>query len=225
MGKEADLGMSVPVNQSGAYVSSLLISDFFLPPDDLQNYKLLDYELGGIGLNDTTQGLQYQTWTLRYFPATDEFALEAPNTPLTVVHTAPDVTEISLAFDQNMNPFITYVEDGVAKYWWYDTALGDTTVSSLPANSLTPRCCIDDKREERFGTSDIILCYVNGGALKMRWERNRYTDEYIVQDPLLHPVYELPAVLVRVGMNKKNRLQWLCDLANPLDWCNYKSVA
>lgn len=217
--------MSVPVNESGAYVSSLLVSAHFLPPDDEQNYPLLDKEQGPVGLNDPTEGNRYQPWTLRYFPATDEFTVEAPNTAPTVIHTAPDVTQLSLAFDQNGNPFIAYVEDTVAKFWWFDTAQNDTVVSLLPANSLTPHCCIDDKRRERSGTSDIILCYVNAGALKMRWERDRYTVEYIIQSPFLHPVFDLPAVLKRVGMNKQNRLQWLCDLASPLDWCGYKSVA
>lgn len=215
--------MSVPVNGSGEYKSSVVIADHFFSPDDQENYLLLDYEQGPIGLNDPSEGNNYQPWTLRYFPATDEFVVEAPNTAQTVIHTAPDVTELSLAFDQNGNPFIAYVEDGDAKFWWYDTDINDTVVTALPADSLTPRCCIDDKRELRSGTSDIILCYVNGGALKKRMERDRYTIEYIVDNPFLHPVFELPAVLKRVGMNKKNRLQWLCDLANPLDWCGYKS--
>ena len=216
--------MSIPLNDSGSPLSSLLVAGFFFPPDDQENYLLLDYEQGPIGLNDPTEGVRYQPWTLRYFPATDEFVVEAPNTPQTVVHTAPDVTELSLAFDQNGNPFIAYVEDGDAKFWWYDTEIDQTVVSNLPANTLTPRCCIDDKRQNRFGSSDIILSYVNGGALKYRQERDRYTIEYTVEDPFLHPTFGLPAVLKRVGMNEHERLQWLCDLANPIDWCNYVSA-
>lgn len=213
--------MTVPVNQSGSYLSSALVSNHYFSPDDEENYPLFDKEQGGIALNDPSLGTNVQPWTLRYFPASDEFVVEAANTPQTVVHTAPDVTEISLAFDQNMNPFITYVQAGVAKYWWYDTSINDTVITDLPANSLTPRCCIDDKRDNRDATSDIILCYVNGGALKKRIERERYTIEYIIQNPFLHPVFETPAVLKRVGMNKSMRLQWLCDLANPIEWCGY----
>jgi hypothetical protein len=217
------VNMSVPQNQSGSYISSLVVGDYFLPPDDFESFLLLDYERGGIGLNDTLEGLDYQNWTLRYFPATEEFVIEAPNTPPTVIHTAPSVSEISLAFDQNMNPFIAYVEDGDGKFFWFDTVEQQDVVSDLPAGSLTPRCCIDDKRDFASGAqiSDIILCYVHNGALKKRMERDRYTIEYVLQDPFLHPDFELPAVLKRVGMNKKNRLQWLCDLANPIDWCGY----
>ena len=215
----------IEANQSGSYLSSLLMADHYLSPDDLDTYPLMDFESGPIALNDPTEGLFYQTWTLRYFPATDEFVIEAPNTPATVVHTAPDVSELSLAFDQNGNPFIAYVEDGDAKFFWFDPTIPGDTVTNLPANSLTPRCCTDDKREASAAAnrSDIILCYVNGGDLLFRQERDRYTVEYTLQSPFLHPVFELPAVLKKVGMNKQNRLQWLCDLANPLDWCNYKS--
>lgn len=217
MGEAYDCLMAIPDER----LSSVLVSGHFLEPDDRENHPLLDYESGPIALNDPSEGLFYQAWTLRYFPATSEFVIEAPNTPQTVVHTAPDVTELSLAFDQNGNPFIAYVEDGDAKFYWWDTAFPGYTVSSLPADSLTPRCCTDDKRQSQSGSSDIILCYVHAGALKYRQERDRYTIERILDDPFLHPLYGLPAVVKRVGMNKKNRLQWLCDLANPIDWCGY----
>ena len=61
-------------------LSSVIVADHFLEPDDLETYPLLVYELGGVGLNDPSEGLRYQVWTLRYFPATDEFVLSAPNT-------------------------------------------------------------------------------------------------------------------------------------------------
>lgn len=206
---------------NGETLSSLLIADHFIEPDDLESYPLLDFEAGPIALNDPSEGLFYQHWTCRYFPATNEFVVEAPNTPQTVIHTAPLVSELSFSFDQNGNPFITYVEDGTAKFWWFDTALGNTTVSNLPANSLTPRCTHDDKRQSQSGASDILLAYVHNGALKYRQERDRYTIEYILQDPFVHPQFDLPAVIKRLGMNKQRRVQFLCDLANPIDWCGY----
>ena len=217
--------MTIPANSSGDYLSSVLSPDHFLPPDDLETYPLMDFEQGPIALNDPTEGHDYQTWTIRYFPATGEFTYEAPNTARTVVHTASDVTEISGAFDQNGQPFLTYVEAGVAKFWWYNSLISSMDITNLPTGSLTPRCCIDDKRttSSAANVSDIILCYVHNGGLHYRMERDRYGVEYTLMDPFLHPRLELPAVLKRVGMNRKNRLQWLCDLANPLDWCGYKA--
>lgn len=212
-------------NSGGSYISSLLVADHWLEPDDRENYLLLDYEAGPIALNDPSEGTKYQAWTLRYFPATGDFTLEAPNTAPTIVLTVMGVTEVSLAFDLNGNPFIAFVENGDAKYWWWDPTLPGLATTALPANSISPRCCTDDKRDyaATAGVSDIILCYVVDGAAEFRVERERYTIPQTLVDPFLHPVLGLPAVFKRVGMNKQNRLQWLCDLANPIDWCRYSN--
>jgi hypothetical protein len=209
--------MAIPDNR----LSSLLLSSHFLVPDDLETFYLLVYELGGIGLNDPSAGLRYQIWTLRYFPATGDVSISAPNTPDTVLFNRPDITEIDLAFDQNMNPFVCFVQAGTARFWWWDTNVAQTVFTDLPAGSLTPRCCLDDKRETQTNSSDIILCYVHNGGLRSRQERDRYTVEYTLDNPFLDPRFGLPAVLKKVGMNGVNRLQWLCDLANPIDWCGY----
>ena len=197
-------------------LSSLLIADHFLAPDNLDNFFLLDYELGGVGLNNLAEGMRFQAWTLRYFPATGDMVVDAPNTGPIVLFNRPDITEISLAWDQNMNPFVAFVQAGTAVFWWFDTDLADTTFTNLPAGSLTPRCCLDDKRETQTNSSDIILCYVDGTKLEMRMERERYIDTHTLMNPFVHPDFGFPAILKRVGMNKVNRLQWLCDLQNPL---------
>jgi hypothetical protein len=207
--------MSIPLNQGGSGISTTLVSGHFLPPDDLTNYLLMDYENGGFDLNDTSEGLDYQTWTLRYAPESEDMMISAPNHPLSVLFNRPDITELSLAFDQNMNPFVTFVQAGTAVYWWFDPVANDQVFTNLPANSRSPRCCIDDKRDERSGTSDIILCYVTSDVLYERMERERYTVQRTLQNPFVHPDNGLTAVLVRVGMNDQNRLQWLCDLADP----------
>lgn len=203
--------MAIP----GESLSSLLLTDHFLVPDNLETYPLVVYELGGIGLNDPSEGLRYQTWTLRYFPTAGDMVIEAPNTAPTILFNRSNITEIDLAFDQNMNPFVAFVESGQAKFWWFDTNVSATVFTSLPASSLTPRCCLDDKRETQTSSSDIILCYVLNGKLYYRQQRDRYTVQRLLQDPFLHPQFLLPAVLVRVGMNQINRLQWLCGLLNP----------
>jgi hypothetical protein len=207
------------INES---LSTLLVAGHWLEPDNLSTAPLLDYELGGVGLNDTSQGLEYQTWIFRYFPATGVVQAEASTTGTkNTLFIRSGITAISCTFDQNMNPFVAFVENGDAKFWWYDTALPGTTFTNLPAGSLTPKCCLDDKRRLQNSASDIILTYVHNGALKYRHQRDRYTDEKILQDPFLHPTLELPAVIKKVGMNEFGRLQWRCDLANPIDWCGY----
>lgn len=202
----------------GQVLSSLPLTAHFIPPDDEDSFNLFVKELGGIGLNDPSAGLRYQNWTLRYFPASGDMVISAPNTPMTTLFTRSGITEIDLAFDQNMNPFVTFVEAGVAKFWWFDTNISQTVFSNLPANSLTPRCCLDDKRSTQTNSSDICLCYVLNGNLYARFQRERYQTQWALKVPFLHPVFGLPAVLVRVGMNKVNRLQFLCDLAQPMGW-------
>lgn len=209
--------MSIPLNADNSGISSLLVANHFLPPDDLDNFFLLDYENGGIALNDPSEGLNYQTWTLRYFPASGDMVVEAPTVPQTILFNRADITEISLAFDQNMNPFVAFVEADVASFWWFDTQANDQVFSILPVDSRSPRCCIDDKRPERHGTSDIILTYIRNDILYERMERQRYTVERTLQNPILHPVSLLPVVIIRVGMNQSNRLQWLFDLQNKED--------
>lgn len=207
--------MAIPNNS----LSSLLLTAHFLPPDDLDSFLLMDLELGGVALNDSSEGLRFQTWTLRYFPSTGNMVIDAPNTSASTLFTRSNITEISLAFDQNMNTFVAFVESGDAKFWWFDTDIPGTTFTNLPAGSLTPRCCLDDKRETQTGSSDIILAYVLSAKLYFRMQRDRYGVQYLLQDPFVHPEFGFPAVLKRIGMNKVNRLQFLCDLLNPLDIC------
>jgi len=215
----------IPENNSGDKISTVLVAGFYLEPDGEKTYPLLVKERGGIALNDPSQGINIINWTLRYFPASGDMVIESETTPPTTLFTLPDITEIDLTFDGNMNPFVAYVRDGDAWFWWYDTDIPGTTHTMLPANSLTPRCTLDDKREDLEGEADIILCYVLNGSLRKRIQRQRFTTEEILIDPFIHPVFELPAVLVKVGMNEFNRLQWTGDLADPIDWCNYKSLA
>ena len=205
--------MAIPNNS----LSSVLLTAHFLEPDDRENFLLMDLELGGVGLNDPSQGLRVQTWTLRYFPASGDMVIDAPNSLPTILFTRSNITEISLAFDQNMNAFVAFVESGDAKFWWFDTQVSMTVFTNLPAGSLTPRCCLDDKRETQTGSSDIILAYALNAKLYFRQQRDRYTIQYLLQDPFVDPTFGLPAVLKRVGMNKVNRLQFLCDLLNPFD--------
>lgn len=198
-------------NQAGEYASSIPVVEHFYSPDDLETEYLLDYEQGPVALNDPSEGLQYQSWTLRYYTDTGDFVIEAPNTAPTIIHNVAGVTQLSLAFDQNGNPFIAYVANDVAKYHWFDPAIPGDTDTNLPANSLTPRCCTDDKRylAAEAAVSDVILMYVLNDNLYARWERDRYTVQYPIEVPFLHPRTGNPAVLKRVGMNKLNRLQWI----------------
>lgn len=140
----------------------------------------LDFEDGGAGLNDPSQGLLYQAWKARLTLA-GEVWLSAPNTPEFLLYSAPGITEISLAFSQNMEPHLAFVENGEAKLWWYDTTIPGHTVMNLGSAVITPRICLDDKRLLQSAISDIIMMYVKAGDLYYRQQRDRFGVEYLLQ--------------------------------------------
>lgn len=148
--------------------------------------KHIDYEWGPIAISDPSRGLMYQTWRARM--ENDFVYLSAPNTPEFVLLDLPNVTEISFTFDQNGRHIFVYVQAGVVKMHWYDTALGDYTTTTYEGDLITPRITLDDKRETQRDISDVVLFYVKpirneqdiiiDGALYMRMQRDRYLIEY-----------------------------------------------
>lgn len=187
----------------------------YLFPDDRPTSPLISYEMGGAGIQDATQGLRVQVWTLEsnYYGA----YLSAPNTPAYRLFDASQIdayrgttnstiTEVSLAFTQLMQPFAAFVAGKMAGYYWFDSVSHKYTFSDLPPDAeqhpvLTPRCCLDDKRPRETGNSDIILAYVRDNVLYFRAERDRYTVEYTL-------LTQAPFTLDQVGMNEKGRLQF-----------------
>lgn len=135
----------------------------------------VDYETGGIGLQDPSAGLMYQTWTCK----TDgtDITIEADNTAPIVVYTGINITEVSLAFDANMQYFVAFIEDGQAKFKWFDSTIGDFTVTSLNALDANPRCTLDDKRELNNSGRSIQLFYLRNDRLYARYQNDRYENE------------------------------------------------
>jgi hypothetical protein len=167
---------------------------------------MVDYELGGPGLSDATGGLKQKVWVLRAEGDTGKIYISAPGVAETLLFTAPGVTEVSLAFDQNMRPFVAFVQAGQAKYRWYDTVSESNRISNLDPADVTPRCTMDNKNDSaiELGTNDIILTYVRAGALYYRQQRDRFDTER-----QLSPT--TPGRLMRVGMNVGRRLQWMFE--------------
>lgn len=173
---------------------------------------LVDYEMGGVALQDPSEGLLVKLWTVRYDTTAEQVLLSAPGVTETVAFTRGNITQVSLAFDQSMNPFIAFVEAGISKFWWYDpTVPGQVFEESLIATAITPQCTLDDKRPSQTGNSDIILAYVREGAIYYRQQRDRYLIEY----PLLASV---SGGLKCVGMNTKLRLQFDLEGSGSENW-------
>ncbi len=188
-------------------LSTTAMSAAFKSPDSVDPPSgLVDYELGGIGLNDPSQGLQVQVWTARIDPATDDVLVGAGASPEVAVFNAPNVTELSLAFDQNMRPVIAYVQAGQAKLRWYDTVPGTNVITTLASDVQWPKVTLDDKRDTQttVGANDVILAYVRNNNLYYRQQRDRFETEYLLKT-------DVNGRLLRVGMNELNRLQFMFE--------------
>lgn len=177
---------------------------------------LIDWEMGGVALSDPSMGLQVKLWTLKVYIDRDteaqEVRISAPGTPESVLIASSGITEVSLAFDQNMKPAVAYLENGVSKLYWYDTTIPGFSTIILPAGSLSPRCTIDDHRDLQVGISDIILAYVRAGNLYYRQQRDRFTVEYLLK------TVGSDAKLISVSMNDIHRLQFrLQHVSAPMD--------
>ena len=128
--------------------------------------------------------------------------------PAVQLFASPNITWVRLAFDQNMHPFVTFVDQSGSRYWWFDPTVPGQVFATLPVGSSRASCTMDDKRplSTQLGTNDIILCYINvGNNLVYRQERDRYNTEYVL---LANVNLLISAPFVgRIGMNEKLRLQ------------------
>lgn len=161
----------------------------------------LDYEDGGIALQDPSAGLLYQQWTGRLLDGTtitlQGSNMESPTTWLT----GAGITEFSFTFDQNMKPAVAFVEGGVAKLNWFDVTVNQQVTTSFGDSVKNPRVSLDDKHRLASATSDVIFAYLRNGNLYYRQQRDRYLVEY----PLATFV---AGRLNKIGMNVKNRFQF-----------------
>src|SRR5699024_8794808 len=188
-------------------LSSIALRDTYLAPDDLPVQPDVDYELGGIRLQDPSEGLMYQTWTFRLDEA--NVTVEAPNSPPRTLFSRLGITEISGTFDQNMNPCVAFMADDEAFLYWFDTVPSQQVITNITQEfnagdyTRSPKVCLDDKRPLQTGASDIILAYIRGvdETLAFRAQRDRFTVEY----PLRTGVAE---DLLKVGMHRSHRLQF-----------------
>lgn len=138
---------------------------------------LLDaWEMGGVALNDPSHGLLVKVWHA-YADASGVW-LEADGVPAFLFYPAAGITEIDLAFDQNMNPFLAFMQGGVPKIYWYDGTIPGYQLTTLPAGSHDLRCTLDEKRQFLADISDVLLFYVRGTKLYQRIQRDRYAVEY-----------------------------------------------
>ena len=165
---------------------------------------LVDYELGGIALNDPSQGLMVQNWRARYVPPDIKVGPFPYSAESTVISPSGVVTELSLAFDQNMHANVAYVMNGTAYLYYYDSVDEDHRTIELADGAESPFLCLDDKRPFSTTTNanDVLALYIVGNKLRYRQQRERFGVE--------RELYTLPSGQFRVkrfGMHQALRVQ------------------
>lgn len=169
--------------------------------------KTVDYEDGGVDIQDVSEGLLYQRWRARLFRAdtVDSYVvMDAPSVAEFTALELPDMSEISFSFDQSMRPAIAFVQDGVAKIWWYDSSVPGMTITEIGEDVITPRLTYDDKRilgSQGFSVSDLVLAYVLNDNLYVRLQRDRFDTPYLLAEDV--------KPLIKVGFNRQLRLQFM----------------
>lgn len=190
--------MSIP----GTSESSTPVIEDYIPPDGRVPFNpLIDYEKGGVGLSDPSQGLQVQDW--RCFYQGGFIKISDSSGATTNILEIPGVVWVSFTFDQNMQPAITYVtDDGVARLYWFDVTIPGYDTLEFPGATF-PRLCMDEKRGLATGISDMILAYIYGDDIRYRRQRDRFLTEFVFKAGGM-----TGRRLERVGMHAGNRLQF-----------------
>lgn len=188
-------------------LSTEIIAAQFRFPRNIPRRPLVDYEYGGVALDDPSRGLRDRVWRGEYIE--NQVVISASGVAPTPVLSVENLLDFSFTFDQNMRVAIAYeLIAGGAYFYWYDGTVPGYTTLALPAGSITPRCAMDDNRDSQSTRSDIILAYVRAGRLYFREQRDRYTVEYELDDSVG------PGGLIQIGMNRLWRFQFQLSSAS-----------
>jgi hypothetical protein len=177
----------------------------FLPPDDVVRPSLtIDYELGGVAIGDPSQGLRVRNWVAELVGDDVVVYPESDPSSATTVYTAPDIEEVALSFDQNMNVVLGIVEDGTAFVYWFNPGTGLYVTTTLAAGSRSIRLTLDDKRRNASvgGYNDVLAFYLRGNGLYYRQQRDQYAVERLLYTYTGPP----EAFIRRVGFTNQLRV-------------------
>lgn len=190
----------------GNKLSSIPVVGKYYSPDNRKTSLLEWRQLGGVALQDPTQGLSVQSWYGVWDERDDAVYLTPALTGIPIpIFVEPNVVEFSFAFDSNMRwTAVTRDADNNVKLRWYDSVIAAYTISNF-TNMSSVKLCHDDKRKYQVikGATDVIMSYIRNTSLCWRVQRDRYNTEYV-------GTTELPAdlVITNVGLTDKYRLQW-----------------
>ena len=157
---------------------------------------LLDFELGGIALQDVSSGLSVKDWSCYYLD--NQIILDDGEGFTKSVLTIEGVTQLSFCFSISMIYYIAYTNQDGCFLYWYDTTINDYSTLKLPDGTENPQLSLDERRSFNLNNSDVILSYTNGNSLICRNQRDRFGTEYVLSN-------ETKGKLLQSGIAKNGR--------------------
>lgn len=187
--------------------SSLFKAPFLYPDNVVRRTELEDFEMGGIGLQDPSQGLQYQAWQGEIDAATKVAKLFPVDNPAAFTNIFTETTtpvEFSFSFDLNMRYMaVVRFADNTVRMRWYDSAIPGYAITTY-SNILSCMMAMDDKRAINSAAADVIFTYLKtDNKLYFREQRDRFLIEYPLTDVLATGLR-----ITNFGMAKNGRVQW-----------------
>ncbi len=175
---------------NNALSSQPVTAEFFTP---LRNDQLIDFELGGTALQNSSAGLNKVLWKCFY----EDGAIKLSNdNHVQTVLNAENVTALSLGFDLSMRPVIAYLANKHCYLWFYDTAVSKQIIADLGSGITFPQLSLDERRSVQSSNADVILTYIHNSKMYMRIQRERFQTE--------HEITQAKR-LIQTGSMKNNR--------------------
>ena len=181
-------------------ISTSPVPTSFLVPSKTEGDVLIDYEWGGVDIRDTSEGLNKYIWECFY--KDNWVVLKNPDKEVNWLN-MEGVTQLGLAFNFNMQPYVTYVKDSKVYLNWFDTSVQQYVTTDFGNTFKSPQISLDDRRNETSNSSDIIFAYVKGRSIYYRQQRDRFGVEYFVGE-----IQQDGVTLVQIGMGRNYRFQF-----------------
>ena len=183
-------------------LSNPAVPSEFLSIISLPKQKLRAYATGGVGINDTTQGLNFYIWRAQYLGGA--IVLDVPSSPgvvATEILYLSEVTELAFSFDLAMKPVIAYTIAQVSYLYFYDTLTANFATINLGTGLSDLHMVMDELRPELSYRADLTFTYIFQNSLYIRTQRERYAVPYLLSMNI-RKIY-------RFGLSCSYRLQWL----------------
>lgn len=168
--------MSLPNNR----LTTTCVENDFLDPDSIiRATRTIDYEKGGVALNNPSQGLRVKNWVLELVGNDVTLYPQDDALDVTTLFSEAGITEVSLAFDQNMQPVVGYIVGGVAKLRWFNAGTSAYVTTVVSTSAISIFLTLDDKRKAATegNLNDVLVFYATDSNLYYRQQRDLYAIE------------------------------------------------